>query len=89
MIYFLWNYFLIAIKPAKKQIKNIPLEGCEIQGRIPSPINGDSLCNTMGILSSIELESVRINSPFAIIPCFNNPFGDTAITIGSPGLMLP
>ena len=83
------DLFPIRDNAAKIQIMNIPLEGCEIQGRIPFPIKGDSLCNIIGILSSIELESVSIKSPLAIMPCFSNPFGDTAITMGSPGLIFP
>jgi len=63
----------------KKHIISIPLDGCEIQGRKPSPINGDSACRIIGILSSIEFESVNINSPLAIMPCFSSPFGEIAI----------
>ena len=72
-----------------KHIISIPLDGCDIQGRKPSPINGDSACRIIGILSSIEFESVNINSPLAIIPCFNSPLGEIARIIGSPGEITP
>ena len=37
----------------KKHIISIPLDGCEIQGRKPSPINDDSACRIIEALRNV------------------------------------